>query len=136
MAQLNPYLNFDNNCREAMNFYRDCLGGDLLLQTVGESPMMAAQMPAEMKELILHSSLTSGNITIMASDLNREKRLAGNTIHLCINCDTEAELNAFFSKLSAGGSVTEPLANMPWNAIYGSLVDKFGMCWIFNYQQQ
>ena len=45
MAQLNPYLNFDRNCREAMNFYKDCLGGELFLQTVGEMPEMAAQMP-------------------------------------------------------------------------------------------
>ena len=45
MAQLNPYLNFNNNCREAMSFYKDCLGGELVLQTVGEMPAMAAQMP-------------------------------------------------------------------------------------------
>jgi len=42
VANLNPYLNFDNNCREAMNFYKDCLGGELFFQTVGEMPAMAA----------------------------------------------------------------------------------------------
>ena len=49
MARLNPYLNFDNNCREAMNFYKECLGGELTLQTIGESPL-CDKMPPQMKE--------------------------------------------------------------------------------------
>jgi len=132
MARLNPYLNFDNNCREAMNFYKECLGGELFLQTVSELPAMAAQMPPQMKDNILHSSLTSGDIVIMASDLNPEKRIEGNTVHLCINCNNENELNSFFSKLSANGKVTEPIADMPWGAKYGALTDKYGKHWIFN----
>jgi len=132
MARLNPYLNFDNNCREAMNFYKECLGGELFLQTVSELPAMAAQMPPQMKDNILHSSLTSGDMVIMASDLNPEKRIEGNTVHLCINCNNENELNSFFSKLSANGKVTEPIADMPWGAKYGALTDKYGKHWIFN----
>jgi len=135
MASLNPYLNFDNNCREAMNFYKDCLGGELILQTVGESPQMVAKMPADMKDKILHASLTSGGIIIMASDLNREKPLNGNTVQCCIQCETEDELNTFFSKLSVDGKITEPLADMPWGAKYGSLTDQYGKHWIFNFQK-
>ncbi|MHA4806812.1 VOC family protein [Flavitalea flava] len=135
MAQLNPYLNFDNNCREAMNFYKDCLGGDLVLQTVGESPEMAAHMPPEMKDSILHSTLTSGDMIIMASDMSREKRIEGNTFHLCIICQNEDELNSFFSKLSSGGKITDPLADMPWGGRYGALTDKYGKHWVFNYQK-
>jgi len=136
MAHLNPYLTYTNNCREAMNFYKDCLGGELFLQTVGELPAMAAQMPSEMKNHILHSTLTSGDILIMASDLNRESPLEGNTVHLCINCKTEHELNNFFSKLSRGGKVTEPIADMPWGAKYGSLADKYGKHWLFNFSKE
>ena len=135
MARLNPYLNFDNNCREAMNFYKECLGGELFLQTVSELPAMAAQMPPQMKDNILHSSLTSGDIVIMASDLNPEKRIEGNTVHLCINCNNENELNSFFSKLSANGKVTEPIADMPWGAKYGALTDKYGKQWLFNFHK-
>ena len=135
MARLNPYLNFDKNCREAMNFYKYCLGGELFLQTVSELPEMAAQMPPQLQDSILHSSLTSGDIIIMASDLSNEKRLEGNTVHLCINCNTENELNSFFSKLSAGGKVTEPLADMPWGGRYGALTDKYGKHWVFNFQK-
>jgi PhnB protein len=135
MAQLNPYLNFDKNCREAMNFYQDCLGGELVLQAVAEMPEMAARMPPEFAQLILHSTLKSGDIQIMASDLNREKQVEGNTIHLCINCDSETELTTFFSKLSVGGTVIDPLARMPWGAKFGTLKDRFGKNWIFNWQQ-
>jgi len=136
MAHLNPYLTYGNNCRDAMNFYKDCLGGELFLQTVGELPAMAAQMPPEMKNNILHSTLTSGDITIMASDLNRETPIEGNTVHLCVNCKTENELNTFFSKLSRGGKITEPIADMPWGAKYGSLTDKFGKHWLFNFSKE
>ena len=135
MAQLNPYLNFENNCREAMMFYRDILGGDLELQTVADMPEMAAQMPPHMSKQILHSKLTSGNIVIMASDLCKEKPIEGNTFHLCINCDTNDQLTSFFTLLSAGGKVTDPLADMPWGGRYGALTDKFGKHWIFNYQK-
>lgn len=134
MAKLNPYLNFDNNCREAMTFYKDCLGGELSLQTVSEVPMMAAQMPPAMKNSILHSQLKSGDMVIMASDLNRDKRVVGNSVHLCISCDSEEELNSFFSKLSVGGKVTDPLADMPWG-MSGALTDKYGKHWIFNFDK-
>lgn len=134
MAQLNPYLNFENNCREAMTFYKDCLGGELKLMTVGEMPEMAAQMPSEMKDAIMHSSLTNGGVVIMGSDLNREKVVEGNTVQLCINCDSEQQLNEYFTKLSAGGKITEPVAHMPWGAIYGAIVDKFNKQWLFNFQ--
>lgn len=135
MAQLNPYLNFGNNCREAMNFYKECLGGELTLQKVSESPEMAAQMPPQMKDSILHSQLKCDDVVIMGSDMSREKRVEGNTVHLCINCNTEDELDSFFTKLSAGGEVTDPLADMPWGGKYGALTDKYGKHWMFNFQK-
>ncbi len=135
MAQLNPYLNFNTNCREAMNFYKDCLGGTLTIQTVGEMPEMAAQMPPEFKDQILHSSLVNGGVTIFGSDMNRETPNDGNTYQLCLNCESDEEIDSLFSKLSAGGKITEALVDMPWGGKYGSLVDKFGKSWLFNYQK-
>jgi PhnB protein len=136
MAQLNPYLNFGNsNCREAMNFYKDCLGGELIMQKVSEIPEMAAQMPPHLKDSILHSQLKSGDVVIMGSDMSREERIEGNTVHLCMNCNSEDELNSFFSKLSVGGKITEQVKDMPWGGKYGSLTDKYGKHWLFNFQQ-
>lgn len=135
MANLNPYLSFNNKCQEAMNFYKDCLGGTVELQTVAESPEMASQMPENMKDCILHSTLTSGNLVIMGSDLNHEQPLEGNTVLLCVNCETENELNTFFSGLSQGGKITQPLADMPWGAKYGALTDRYEKHWVFNYSK-
>lgn len=133
--QMSPYLNFDGNCREAMNFYKECLGGELMMQTVGESPL-ANQMPPHLKDLIMHSSLTTTDgLVFMGSDMHREKLVEGNTVHICINCGSEEEINSLFSNLSHGGKVTELLAVMFWGGLYGSLVDKYSKQWVFNYQK-
>lgn len=135
MAKLNPYLNFDNmQCREAMNFYKDCLGGELTIQLVHEMPEMAAMMPPEFKDHVMHSMLVSGDMVVMASDLNRGQPVQGNMSSIVINCDDEAQLNDFFSKLSAGGKVTQPIADMPWGAKYGEVTDKYGKDWALNCQ--
>jgi PhnB protein len=67
MTQINPYLRFSGNCREAMSFYQECLGGDLTLTTVGETPM-AKQMPAEAQKQIMHASLNNGRVVLLGSD--------------------------------------------------------------------
>ena len=134
MTQINPYLSFNGNCREAMNFYKECLGGELYLQTVAESPI-AGQMPPATLQQIMHSSLTKNGLVIMASDMSREKLVEGNTVQLCINCSSMEEINSFFSKLSVGGKITDPLAEMFWGATYGALTDKFGKHWLLNYDK-
>lgn len=132
---MNAYLNFNDNCREAMNFYKDCLGGELTLQKVSDSPEMAAHMPANMADKILHSTLAAGPIIIMGSDLHRSKLIEGNTISLCLNCESEQEIKSLFSNLSQGGEVIDALADMPWNALFGSVIDKYGKMWLFNYDK-
>ena len=119
-----------------MNFYKDCFGGELFFQKVEELQEMAAQMPPEMKDRILHSSLTNGGIVIMGSDLNREKPSEGNTVQLCLNCDSEDELSSLFTKLSAGGEIVEPVTDMPWNAMYAELIDRYGKRWILNFSKE
>ena len=135
MAKLNPYLNFENNCREAMNFYKDCFGGEVQLQTVGEMPEMAAQMPPEFKDAIMHSSLTSDAVMLMGSDLNMDKRIEGNTVQICVSCNSEDEITTFFEKMSQGGTVKQPLNDVPWGAKFGALVDKYNKYWMFNYMK-
>jgi PhnB protein len=136
MAKLNPYLNFDNKqCVEAMNFYKDCLGGELTIQKVHEMPEMAAQMPPDFGDHVMHATLVSGDMVIMGSDLNRGPAVEGNMASIVINCDNEEQLNKFFDKLSEGGKVSQPIMDMPWNAKYGDLTDKFGKNWALNWQR-
>jgi PhnB protein len=128
MAKLSPYLTFNNNCREAMNFYKECLGGELTLMPVGETPV-ASQLPAHMKDSILHSSLKTGDFEIMATDMTPESFSEGNTVHLCLVCKDENEIHSLFEKLSAGGKITQPLNEMFFGLI-GTLIDKYGKRWI------
>ena len=131
-TQINSYITFNGNCREAMTFYRDCLGGELILQKIAESPM-AAQMPSEMGAKILHSSLMNEEIVLMASDMCDKNSLEGSKIKLCVECSNEEEIELFFTKLSLGGNIKTPLHQTFWGAMYGELTDKFGMDWMFNF---
>jgi PhnB protein len=133
MTLLNPYLTFNGNCREAMTFYKECLGGELILQTIGESPM-GEQMPPNMKDAILHSSLTKGELILMATDCVPDNGLIkGNSVSLCLNFDSEEEIRTCYEKLSAGGRATNPLEQTFWGAIFGGLTDKFGNHWLLNF---
>lgn len=135
MTHLNPYLAFGGNCREAMEFYHSCLGGNLSVQTVGESPM-GAQMP-EAKDLVMHAALVNNNIFLYASDMIRGESVShGNMVSLCLDCSSEEEIQSFFSKLSEGGKVTQPLEKAFWGGTFGMLTDKFGFNWMFNYTEQ
>ncbi len=133
-TQLNPYLTFNGKCREAMTFYQKCLGGELVIQKISESPM-AAQMPSEAGANILHSSLTSGPVVLMGSDMMGENKVRGNDFFLCLNFTSDEEINACFAKLSDGGKVKMGLHQTFWGATYGELTDKFGINWALNYSK-
>ena len=135
MSQINAYLTFNGNCREAMTFYKKCLGGKLVLQTIGDSPM-ADKMPPQMKQNVLHSTLTKGALLIMASDMVSEQGLRrGNAVSLMLHCSSEEEINSYFSSLSAGGKIIDSLKAQFWGAIFGVFVDQFGIRWMLNYDK-
>jgi PhnB protein len=136
MTQVNSYLSFNGNCREAMNFYKECLGGELVFQTIGESPM-AAQMPSEMKASILHATLTTEGFVIMGSDMAPEAGLVkGNAVSLMLNCDSEVGIRKTFEQLANGGTIKHGLENTFWGALFGDLTDKFGNNWILHFEKK
>lgn len=134
MAKLNPYLKFNGNCREAMNFYKDILGWELSMMAVGDSP--AGDSMTASKDSIMHSSLMQGERVIMGSDLHwGEEHSNGNGLQICVNCESEKEITDFFMKLSAGGEVLQPLMDMEWGSKFASVIDKYGKYWILNYDE-
>lgn len=136
MTQLNTYLTFNGNCREAMTFYKNCLGGELNFQTIGESPL-ADKMPEKMKDCILHATLTNGRLIIMASDMVAEKGLIkGNAVSLMLNCSSEAEVKTCYQKLVSGGIATHPLEISFWGALFGDLTDKYGNQWLLHFDKK
>ncbi|HEY1040388.1 MAG TPA: VOC family protein [Bacteroidia bacterium] len=135
MSTIHSYLTFNGNCREAMTFYRDCLGGELTFQTIGESPL-AAQLPGKMKDCILHSTLTNGNMVLLGSDMVSAQGLKkGNTVSMVLNCMSEEEIKSCYKKLSDGGTADHPLENTFFGALFGDLTDKFGNHWLLNYEK-
>jgi PhnB protein len=134
MARLNPYLTFNGNCREAMNFYKECLGGELTLTVVRDSPA-ANQIPPNMHDQLLHSLLKTDELEIMATDMRPEALNEGNAVHLCLICKTEEELHNLWNKLSAGGKINQPLHKMFFGFI-GTFTDKFGKSWILECDAQ
>jgi PhnB protein len=133
--QINSYLTFSGNCREAMTFYQKCLGGELSFQTVGESPL-SDKMPQQMKKCILHASLTKDALVLMGSDMVSAKGLIkGNAVSLSLNCCSEAEIKTCYAKLAADGKINQQLENTFWGAILGDLTDKFGNNWILNFNK-
>jgi PhnB protein len=134
MTQLNAYLHFNGNCREAMTFYKESLGGDLEMMTVGDSPM-GAQMPPEAQKNILHATLKNGGFVIMASDIMGPGGVTkGNNLSLTLVCSSQKETETLFSKLAAGGKVTHALKE-EFFGLYGDLTDKHGINWMFNYEK-
>ncbi len=135
MTQINSYLTFGGNCREAMNFYKECLGGELVLQTIGDSPM-ADKMPAKMKDCILHATLIKEALVIMGSDMVADKGLVkGNAVSLMLNCSSETEIKKNYAYLSAGGEATHPLEKTFWGALFGDLTDKYGNHWLLHFDK-
>ncbi|MDO6761673.1 VOC family protein [Tamlana sp. 2_MG-2023] len=133
--KINPYLTFNGNCHEAMTFYKECLGGNLMLQPIEDSPM-ACKMPTEMKECILHATLTTQSFVLMGTDMTPETGLVkGNSISIMINCTSEVEIRDIFDKLSVNGKVYQLIEPTFWGTLLGSLIDKFGNNWILNYNK-
>ena len=127
---LNPYLMFPGTAREAMTFYDSVFGGDLKLNTFGESP----GADAATAEKIMHGMLTTpSGFTLMASDEPPGEDLrAGNNFSISLSGDDDAELRGYWDKLSAGGQVTMPLEKQMWGDTFGQCVDRFGVPWMVN----
>ena len=136
MANINSYLTFNGNCLEAMTFYKECLGGELTVQTVGELPLPHNEpLPPCLENCIVHAILVNDALVLTASDMVPENGLIkGNSVSLLLNCNSEAEAREYYNKLATGGEATHPLENTFWGAIFGDLTDKYGNQWLISYE--
>jgi PhnB protein len=135
MTTLNPYIYFNGNCREAMIFYQQCLGGQLNMQTVAGSAL-EDKCPVAMQRKIIHATLLSGAVFIMGSDMCNAAGVApGNTIAISLNCSSEQEINTLYQRFAEDGKVIDPLKTQFWGGMFGLVEDKFGVRWMFNYDK-
>lgn len=132
-SKLNPYINFLDNTREAMTFYKQVFGGKLTISTFREFHMGDSNDPAELDK-VMHSMLEAENgIVFMASDTPKGLPFnPGSNVSMSLSGDDEKELRGYFDKLSKSGAVTVPLEQAPWGDYFGMCVDKFGINWMVN----
>ena len=133
-SRLNPYISFDGNARQAMEFYRRVFGGTLTLNTFGE--LDAPDTPYADK--IMHGMLeTPSGFTLMGADVPPGGEYQpGNNITISLSGDDADELRGYWDRLSEGGTVTVPLEKQMWGDEFGMCVDQFGVGWMVNIGQQ
>lgn len=139
MARTTTYLNFTRHTEEAFAFYRSVFGTEYVdephrmgeMAGPGASPLSEAD-----KNLIMHIELPIlGGHVLMGTDAPESLGFTvrpGDNVHLNLEPDTRAEANRLFAALSVGGTVDQPLADMPWGGYYGSFADRFGIHWMIN----
>jgi PhnB protein len=129
-STINPYLAFNGNAREAMEFYAGVLGGKLDIQTIGEA---GQAMPGADENNVMHAQLEAGEIVLMASDSmpGREAK-TGTNVSLSLQGTDAAELKKAFDLLAEGGTVMLPLEEQFWGDTFGMLTDRFGIQWMVN----
>lgn len=133
---VNPYLNFNGNCRQAVAYYAEVFGAETpQIMTFGDAPPNPEYpLPEEAKPLVMHTSLTVCGTAVMFSDVFPGMPFTpGTNISLAIVHDNMDEMKTYFQKLSEGGTVRMELQETFWSKLYGSVVDKFGIEWQFNY---
>lgn len=129
-SKLNPYLNFDGNAREAMEFYQSVLGGELLVHTFGESMPDAG----DLADKVMHASLiTEAGYTIFASDPPPGMPVtSGTNITVSISGGDTEQLRSYWAGLTAGAEITMPLEMQMWGDEYGAFTDRYGIPWMVN----
>lgn len=132
-TRLNPYISFDGDARQAMEFYERIFGGTLTLNTFGE--FGAQDVPDADK--IMHGMLeTPSGFTLMGADTPPGMaHEPGNNIAVSLSGDDAGELRGYWESLSGGGTVSVPLERQMWGDEFGMCVDQFGIAWMVNIGQ-
>ena len=139
MARVSTYLNFQGQTEEAFAFYAETFGTEVtMLSRFSDMPSGGpGEFPAEERNLVLHAELPilDGHL-LMATDMLRsmgqETRIGNNTT-LCLDVDSKEEADRLYGALSEGGSERSPMADMPWGAYWGVVLDRYGIRWMINY---
>ncbi|MEC4570782.1 VOC family protein [Streptomyces virginiae] len=132
-SRLNPYISFDGDARQAMEFYREVFGGTLSLHTYGDIGGADAG-DAAAAEKIMHGMLeTTGGFTLMGADNPPgTQHSPGNNIAVSVSGEDAAELRGYWDGLCGGGTVSVPLEKQMWGDVFGMCTDRFGITWLVN----
>jgi PhnB protein len=132
-SRLNPYISFNGNAREALEFYKGVFGGSLSVMTFGEMGM--PDSPEADK--LMHGQLESDSgYTLMGADTPPGMDFTpGNNMAVSLSGDDGDELRGYWDKLSSGGTIQVPLEKQMWGDVFGMCLDQFGVAWMVNIGQ-
>ena len=133
---INAYINFNGNCREAVEFYVEVFGTEKpIIMTYGDTPPNPEYpLSEEVKKLIMHTRLNiTGSIVMFSDTFPGSPYISGNNISLSITTKNIDEIKSIFNKLKEAGTVGMELQETFWSKCYGSLTDKFGIEWQVSY---
>ena len=129
-STLNPYITFDGKAREALEFYKDVLGGELNVNTFGDF----GNDSGGDADKIMHGQLeTTAGFTLMAADNPPGQDYSpGNNFAVSLSGDDGDQLRGYWERLSDGGMVMVPLEKQMWGDEFGMCADKYGVTWMVN----
>jgi len=128
-VKLTPYITLTGQVKEAISFYRQVLGAEVLsLATYGDMPNLPDTFPAELKRLVAHAKLKIGSTELMFSDTPDKTPLeSGKLVTICITTNEVAKSKQIFEALGEGGQVNLPFKEEPFSPGFGDVTDKFGV---------
>ena len=131
--QIITYIHFPGQAEEAIDFYKEVLGADIImLSRMGEGPA-EMKTPPHLKDKIMHARVKIGDTIIYVSDtFDNDKIVKGTNMSMALDVDTPAKVDELFLKLSAGGQVIMPPNDTFWGSHFSMLVDKFGIHWMIS----
>ena len=128
--QINPYVIFDGQCREAFSTYAQCLGGTVSFSTYGEMPG-GVQQPGQSPDRIMHARLEAHGAVLLGSD-GPGGEAAKDAVWVSLTLHDTAEAERIYAALTEGGQAVMPLAETFWAPRFGMLKDRFGVSWMIN----
>ncbi len=135
--KINPYLYFNGNASEAIALYEKAFGGKAIVAKFKDAPHFdkAYTVPAGTEEYVMHARLNLGGEAIMFCDTPQISS-PGEQVQLMIMFDSIDLLQKAFGVLKEGGTVTMEPQKTFWSECFGSVKDKFGVCWLLSYENE
>jgi len=132
-----PHLNFNGQCKEAFDFYAELLDGEIKFSmTWGEMPGGADQFPPETHKLIMHTTLEVDGHLLMGADSPPDRYTEPKGMTVSIGVKDKGKGERVFNALAKDGKVTMPFEQTFWSQGFGMCVDRFGIPWMVNTEQQ
>ena len=130
-----PYLNFEGRCEEALAFYRQALGAEQVMLMRFKDAPDPAMAQSEQPEKVMHAAFRVGGSMLLASDGGCQGRPNFAGMSLTLTVANEAEAERTFKALADGGQVQMPLAKTFYSPSFGMVADRFGVPWMVYVEQ-